>query len=497
MHILSVNLEKILNSRIVRGLFRYYSTNGSRCLEDLFGGNRVRSPLSFLGRAPMTLALKAAMKRLGFTERMQELFFSFPWNRHTLLNVMRTIGKNGLARPFRFDAPLVVVWNFTNVCNLRCRYCYQSAGAPLADELTYERKIDLVDQMVDAHVAFLAFSGGEPILGDRFWDVCKHASRSLHITIATNGIAMADRAVVDRLVDHGVKNAFVSLDGATAESHDFIRGSGSFAKTIEGIGNLVAHPHIQVGINTVVTRRNLREVPAILELACRLGVNSFSHYNFIPTGRGRDDFENDLLPEERERLLNLLYDWFEKSGETKLGIISTAPNYARIIHERSRGRRSGLFHYTTDTIAAISGIVEYAGGCGAGRVYAALQPNGVMTPCVFMPGVPIGDTRKERFADIWRNSEICAKMVDRDRFTHGCAEYRYICGGCRARAHAYGNLFGDDPGCLEYRRRTASHAAPGVEPGNGGAHRPGEPAWAAAGGAASPASEANRDAVLV
>jgi MoaA/NifB/PqqE/SkfB family radical SAM enzyme len=457
------NLEKIMNSRIVRAIFNYYSTRGSGYIEELFGGKRARSPLSLLGRTPIHLALNAAMKRLGLTERMRELFFSFPWNKQTLFNVMTTIAKNGLARPFRFDAPLVVVWNYTNFCNLRCRYCYQSAGASLEDELPYEKKIDLIDQMVDSRVAFLAFSGGEPVLGDRFWDVCRYAARSLHITIATNGIAMADRAVVDRLVDHGVKNAFVSLDGATAESHDFIRGRGSFAKTIKGIENLVAQPHIQVGINTVVTRRNLREVPEILELARDLRVNSFSHYNFIPTGRGREDFENDLLPEEREWLLNLLYDWFERCEETKLGIISTAPNYARVIHGRSKGRRSGVFHYTTDKIAAISSIVDYAGGCGAGRVYAALQPNGVMTPCVFMPGVPIGDTRKERFADIWRNSEICKKMVDRERFTYKCPKYRYICGGCRARAFAYGDLFGDDPGCLEYRRNTAERFGAIVE----------------------------------
>jgi MoaA/NifB/PqqE/SkfB family radical SAM enzyme len=459
MQIAKTNLEKIMNGRIVRGLFRYYSSRGSRYVEELFGGGRVRSPFSFLCRAPVTLALKAVMKRLGLTERMHELFFSFPWNKHTLLNAMTTIAKNGLALPFRFDAPLVVVWNYTNLCNLRCRYCYQSAGASLDDELPYEKKIDFIDQMVEAHVAFLAFSGGEPILGDRFWDVCKYAARSLHITVATNGIAMADRAVVDRLADHGVKNAFVSLDGAAAESHDFIRGRGSFAKTIGGIENLVANPHIQAGINTVVTRRNLREVPEILELARELRVNSFSHYNFIPTGRGRDDFESDLLPEEREWLLNLLYDWFEKSEETKLGIISTAPNYARVIHERSKGRRSGVFHYTTDKIAAISGIVEYAGGCGAGRVYAALQPNGIVTPCVFMPQVPIGDIRKERFADIWRNSETCKKMVDREQFTYKCPKYRFICGGCRARAYAYGDLLGDDPGCLEYRRNTAAAGA--------------------------------------
>jgi radical SAM protein with 4Fe4S-binding SPASM domain len=445
-------LENILNRKVVRRIFDHYTTKGKGRIDELFGASKDRSLGAFFGRLPIQAALNMAMKRMGVNEAMKTKFFAAPNNRQALVNVMKTVAKHGLQHPFRFEAPLVVVWNLTDLCNLRCRYCYQSAGKPKADELSFEEKIDLVNQMVDANVAFLALSGGEPMMGDRFWDVLGYASRYMHTSLASNGTLLGDRRLVQKLADHGLKNIFLSLDGASAESHEFIRGRGNFARTIRGIENCVSNPDLHVGINMVVTSRNYDEVPAVLELARNLGVNSFSHYNYIPTGRGKDDFDTDLTPEQREELLNLLVDYHMRRRETGLNVISTAPQYARVIWERSGQRSAGIFHYTADNATSITGIIEYAGGCGAGRVYAAVQPNGRMTPCVFMPDVTIGYIREAPFIDIWQNSETCLKMVDRDNYHYQCPTYKHICGGCRARAYAYGDLIGPDPRCAVYQK---------------------------------------------
>jgi MoaA/NifB/PqqE/SkfB family radical SAM enzyme len=445
-------LEDVMNRKLVRALFNHYTTSGIKRMNELFGAPKERSVRAAIGRIPVKTALNIGMKKIGITEEMKEIFFTRPFNKQLVLNVMATIGKYGLKQPFRFDAPLVIVWNYTNVCNLRCRYCYQSAGKPAPDELTFEEKIQLINQMVEAHVAFIAFSGGEPILGPRFWDVLEYASRFLHTSIASNGTLLGNKDLVTRIADCGARNVFVSLDGATAEPHDFIRGEGSFDRTIDGIRNLVANAHLHVGINMVVTKRNYDEVPRVLERALDLGVNSFNHYNFIPTGRGKEDYDQDLTPEQREDLMSLLYDWHSKRKETGLNIISTSPTFARVIYERSHGTTAGMFHYTSDKADQISGIIEYAGGCGAGRVYAAMQPNGLMSPCVFMPDVIIGDVRKQRFIDIWRNSKTCKKMTDRSNYEFSCPQYQTMCGGCRARAYAYGNLIGPDPGCIVYKK---------------------------------------------
>jgi MoaA/NifB/PqqE/SkfB family radical SAM enzyme len=444
-------IENIVNSWAVKKLFTYYGGRGSKRIDELFGKEKEKTPGALVGRIPIQIILNKLTDRIGLNADMKERFFSKYYNRQTFMNIIKTLGENGLKQPFRFSAPLVVVWNYTNRCNLRCRYCYQSAGKRLDDELRFEEKIDLINQMRDAHVAFLALSGGEPILGERFWDILNYTSKYLHVSIASNGTLLGDKLFVQRLAENGARNVFVSLDGATAESHDFIRGNGSFRKSLKGIQNCVANPWLKVGINMVVTQRNYNEVQQVLDLARELGVNSFNHYNFIPTGRGKEDFANDLTSEQRENLLNLLADNHFRRKETGLNIISTAPQYARVIYARSGQKSSGVFHYTADNATSITGIIEYAGGCGAGRVYAAVQPNGIMTPCVFMPGVPIGNLRERRFIDIWQNSETCMQMVDRENYHYQCPKYRNICGGCRARAYAYGDLIGPDPRCKIYQ----------------------------------------------
>ncbi|UCB47247.1 MAG: radical SAM protein [Spirochaetota bacterium] len=447
-----LNPEKVLNRKLVRNIFHHYGYKAERRIDEIFGAEKEKSISAFFGRLPLQIALNAGMRKLGINKQLKESFFSAYHNRQTIVNVFRTIANNGLNQPFRFDGPALVVWNYTSLCNLRCRHCYQSAGNALSNELSFEERIDIINQLVDANVAFIAFSGGEPIMGERFWDVLEYTAKFLHITIATNGTLLEDKSLVDRLADNGVKNVFVSIDGATDESHDFIRGRGSFERTIRGIQNLVANPHLHVGINSVITQRNFGEAADIIKLAGDLGVNSFTHYNFIPTGRGSDDYKNDLSPEQREQLLNILYEGHVKRKQTKLNMISTAPQYCRVLYESSGGSSSGLFHYTTDGGSSIRGIVKFAGGCGAGRVYAAIQPNGKVSPCVFMPQVEIGDLRREKFGDIWRNSELCEQLSDRENYHYKCNNYRYVCGGCRARALAYGDILGGDPGCLVYKR---------------------------------------------
>jgi radical SAM protein with 4Fe4S-binding SPASM domain len=95
-------------------------------------------------------------------------------------------------------------------------------------------------------------------------------------------------------------------------------------------------------------------------------------------------------------------------------------------------------------------LSRYIGGCGTGRCYCAIQPNGIITPCVYIPGLKVGDLRQQTLAQIWQNP-LFATLSDReDRGDHcGVCDYRHYCGGCRARAFAYtGDMQAGDPGCV-------------------------------------------------
>jgi radical SAM protein with 4Fe4S-binding SPASM domain len=194
-----------------------------------------------------------------------------------------------------------------------------------------------------------------------------------------------------------------------------------------------------------VTKLNYEEVPAVIELCERLGVDWFMHYNFVPTGRGREIAELDISPDQRERLLKMLY---ERNGKSKLSLLSTAPQFARVALQCNGGIIPTHF-YNVNAGERLRQLAEFIGGCGAGRFYFAIKANGNITPCVFFPLV-VGNVRVDDLEDLWKRNEVFEALRDKDK-VEGCGEcsYRYVCGGCRARAYNYfGNYLKPDPGCI-------------------------------------------------
>jgi MoaA/NifB/PqqE/SkfB family radical SAM enzyme len=84
-------------------------------------------------------------------------------------------------------APFLVVWDFTHKCNLRCKHCYSNSGAVQEEELTTEQAKKVVDQLADAHVTALAFSGGEPLTRKDFFEVARTQPTADSISLASNG----------------------------------------------------------------------------------------------------------------------------------------------------------------------------------------------------------------------------------------------------------------------------------------------------------------------
>lgn len=106
-------------------------------------------------------------------EILTKEILGYPPRVRALINTARSIGAYGLTRPQIFYAPLMVVWNFTQARNLRCRHCYQDAGRALPGELTLAEQLEIAEQLIDLDVAILAFSGGEPLLSPNLWPVAR------------------------------------------------------------------------------------------------------------------------------------------------------------------------------------------------------------------------------------------------------------------------------------------------------------------------------------
>ncbi|MFQ5647810.1 MAG: radical SAM protein [Candidatus Aenigmatarchaeota archaeon] len=371
--------------------------------------------------------------------------------RRALVNVLTGIAEFGVQRPQTVGAPFLVVWNYTHCCNLKCKHCYEGSDASfLPDELTTQEAKETLDKFKEAGVVAIAFSGGEPLIRKDFFEVAKYAKdNDFYVSVATNATLVTPE--VAKKLKKTVDYAEISLDGFE-KTHDEFRGiPGVWKRTVKGIRNCVAEG-IDTCVATTVTKLNIKELPRLIDFVEKdLKANRIIFFNYIPTRRGKGIAKYDITPGEREGLLELFYSKLTDK-KCRLNVLSTAPQYAVTSAKNACGPAVAT-HFTNKNAADIlqgkaTTLTEFIGGCGCARLYAALEPNGDIFPCVFLP-IKIGNIRKDNIKNVWKNNPELKKMRKREEFV-GCktCEHKNICGGCRARAYGYfGDVQGPDPGC--------------------------------------------------
>jgi len=394
--------------------------------------------------------------------------------------MMRGIRKYGIRIPFTPAGPFEIVWNFTYACNLRCKHCYEDAGFH-RPELTTDgacMAIDELSKTAGVGLPALSFSGGEPLVRKDFFEVAAYAKKKIpYVSIATNG-TLLNKDNVKRLKDVDVDYVEISLDGASQDVHESFRMVlGCFEKTMNGIRNCIDE-NLDTCIATTAHKENLDEIPKIIELAEQLGTR-FMHFNYVPTGRAKKHIELDLTPKERLSLLTTigkkiisLYikskEEQQKTGKTSITVdrfFSTCPQFASVVKKLSEERQQDFAvsaHYAAKE--GVREVANFLGGCGAGRLYMALEPNGDIKPCVFFPtneNTVLGNILEDNMESIWDNDQTLWKLRTREKLETykinghvlgcGSCEDKYICGGCRARSYGYfnGDLNGADIGCVD------------------------------------------------
>lgn len=320
-------------------------------------------------------------------------------------------------------SPVNLTWEVSLACNLRCSHCLSSSGEPAVGELSREEALDLVEQLHEAKVFQVNFGGGEPFMRPDFEEILAacHA-RGIMTCVSTNG-TLLDEARVARLAESSMIAIQVSMDGATRETCDAIRGRGVYDKAIEAV-KLLAATRIPTSINTVLTTQNCSEIPAMHEMARSLGV-SLRVSRFRPSGRGADNWES-LRPTPTQ--LIEFSDWLAQSGDVRTG-----DSFFSLTSQERQGLGLNL--------------------CGAAKLTCCVGPTGNMYPCAFLQTdrFKAGSLRENSFQEIWDNSEIYDSF--RSLRIHSCEEcqrFDQCHGGCPAVAwHLKNDISGGDPECLE------------------------------------------------
>ena len=185
-----------------------------------------------------------------------------------------------------YAAPLFLAWQLTNRCSARCLACCEESGPDKAwrDELTRDEALDLAGAICDTGIPFVAFGGGEPLGVAHSWNVFDRlAAGGVALKLETDG-SRIDADAADRIAALRVDCVQISVDGATAATHERMRPGQSFAAAIGAIERLVAR-RVRPQFVFVPTRLNLHEVVAAYDLAAALGCSAFVSGPLMRIGR--------------------------------------------------------------------------------------------------------------------------------------------------------------------------------------------------------------------
>ncbi len=361
--------------------------------------------------------------------------------------------------------PILVFWEVTKACPLKCKHCRAEAILePLPGELSTEEGYNLIYSITRFGKPYpvLIFTGGDPLSRSDIFDLIKYAIElDIKVGLAPTVSEKLNEEVIRYLSRLGVKYISISLDGAYPDTHDSIRGlNGHFNMTISVLKKLV-RGGFKVQVNTIVLRENVGELPYMVKLLKDIGVNIWEVFFLIKVGRGIE--LNDLTPIEYEDVMHFLYDTSKYDIEVRT---VEAPFFRRVVlwrreddsqninYIRDRYKLSKLYEVLASKLRDLMGSSQsnpkaYLGHTRDGYGIIFISHDGRIYPSGFCE-YELGNIRVNDLVEVYRNNSIL-KAIREARFNGRCGicEYRYMCGGSRARAYTtFKNILAEDPACI-------------------------------------------------
>jgi MoaA/NifB/PqqE/SkfB family radical SAM enzyme len=198
-----------------------------------------------------------------------------------------------------YRAPLFLAWQLTNRCGARCIACCEESGPDKGwrDELDRAEALEIARRIVEFGIPYAAFGGGEPLGVPHCWELFERlAAGGVALKIETDGTHIDDAAAA-RLAELEVQCVQISVDGATAATHERVRPGSSFGAATSAIRRLVAHG-LAPQLVYVPTRWNLHEAVATFDLAVELGCSAFVTGPLMRLGRAAADWDRIACRDE-------------------------------------------------------------------------------------------------------------------------------------------------------------------------------------------------------
>lgn len=315
-------------------------------------------------------------------------------------------------KAFDLGVPIAVHFDVTYRCNERCVHCYLDHDDH--GEMTTAEIKSVLDQLADAGVFFLMFSGGEVFMRRDFFEILEHARKlQFNVKVKTNAV-MIREAEAQRLLGLGIDTVQISVYSHRPEVHDAItKLPGSFERTIKAI-RFLREQGLKVTIANVMMTWNLHEGDGLQKLAAELG----AHYTLDPTITPKIDGDTSILA-------------LRIPGEELPDLF----------------RNPALVPDFEEFCAPPKPVTEYdleGYSCSAAHSFCYISPYGDVYPCVQFP-LPSGNVRRQRFLDIWNHSSQLNEVRSiqtKDLPVCSTCSHAGSCSRCPGLAYMEGNMRG-------------------------------------------------------
>lgn len=275
-----------------------------------------------------------------------------------LLKKLNISGQVLKAIIFKKKIPLVVGWNITYRCNLRCQYCeYPSRKS---EELNTDETLSLIDKTASLGTKIIVLSGGEPLLREDLGVIVEYCrNKDIYVVINSNGTLVKKEF-------KKIKKANMiqlSLDGPE-DTNDITRGKGVYDKVLEAV-KICKDEHMQVSLTTVISKYNISSMPYMLDLAKK---HDFE-ICFQPVGNRFSGSSNSYE--------NMAFNIGPQKDDYQKVI-------AYLIEEKSRGNK-----FINNSLAGLKHFRHWPGtlmkNCVANLISCSIEPDGTIFTCDMFP----------------------------------------------------------------------------------------------------------------
>ena len=334
------------------------------------------------------------------------------------------------------EDPFYIQWHITNLCNLRCRHCYQDDFSR-KDDLDWPELKAICDNILNTlkvwgRTACIHLTGGEPLLKPELFLLLEYLNPQSVIDelgIITNGLPINPEMIKRLSAFSKFKKMKISLEGADAQVHESVRPRETFEKVIGNLSLTQKEKGFETILMFTVMKRNYESLPSLLRLCQELGVHGLILERFIPLGKGA---------EIREEVLNK--EQWKAVTKTLLNFLSTE------IEE------DPFLPYQAFQVKFNGENPELLGApCVIGVDGLCVMPDGDVFPCRRFP-VPIGNLLVQPLKELWEKSEILERLRRKETLKGRCGRCELEgCRGCRSLALSMtGDYLAEDPHCWSF-----------------------------------------------